>query len=91
MQVTTERLQAEMVGLEARLKETEASANKIAGAILMLKDVMAFLELPEAQDNTKISAENAKIQARDEAVSLQQVAEIVAGPGATADEPEEIK
>lgn len=42
------------------------------------------------QDNTKISDENLAIQEAvdaKEALSLQQVAELVAGPGATAEEP----
>lgn len=97
MQITKELMDNEIALMQARLKETEASVNKLTGALVTLQDFRAYLdrEEPVAAVNvpsTEISPENAEIQARDEhrAISIQELAEMVAGPGAIAEEPQPI-
>lgn len=90
MQITKELLDTEIAQMQAQLKEVEASANKLAGAVITLQDLRRYMDKEEPPDTTTISEENAAIQARDEAamaLSLQEFAELVAGPGAVAEEP----
>jgi hypothetical protein len=93
MQITKELLDQEITNMEARHEQAKAQANQLAGAVVVLKDLRNYLdrEEPKAEDKTEISAENKAIQDREEARSLAEVAEDVAGPGAVAEEPEPIK
>ena len=101
MQITKELLDGEIVTLQFRLKDQEASANKLAGALVVLQDLRRYLDREEEKEKAEVEAqveasrnfiseENAAIQKRDEeqALSMQEFAEIVAGPGATAEEPQ---
>ncbi len=107
MQITKELLDGEIVTLQFRLKDQEASANKLAGALVVLQDLRRYLDREEEKEKADaeaaakaiaeaeaaknyISEENAAIQKRDEdrALSMKQLAEIVAGPGAVAEEPQ---
>ncbi len=64
--------------------------------LVVLQDLRKYLDQEEEQPRGDISPENAEIQAREEmrqakeAMSMQEFAELVAGPGATADEPQPI-
>lgn len=89
MKITTELLDNEIATMKARLEQAKASVGQLTGALSVLEDLRKFQAQPEPQPKTEISEANAAIQERDQAVadaySLQEVAEIVAGPGATAE------
>lgn len=120
MQISKELLQNELDQMQARHNEVLASVNKLTGAMLVLKDLLKYLEAEEVREEIEakeprqdISKENEQIQARDEAMqayiqqandpqppahlfqdadeealTMQEVAEMVAGPGATYEEPQ---
>jgi len=98
VQITKELLDNEIATLQFRIKETEASVNKFAGALVVLQDLRRYLDRDEEKEKAEVEAqaeaardfiseENAAIQKRDEeqALSMKQFAEIVAGPDATAE------
>lgn len=104
MKITAEQLQNDITALEGQLEQAKASVAQTTGALSVLRNIKAYVEAPEpveqteeqkAEEQNKISDENAEIQKtvqdRQDALSLQQVAELVAGPGATAEEPTVVK
>lgn len=102
MQITKELLIRERDGMQVRLDEVTASANKLAGAVIVLNDLIRYVEAEEHKEaqaevaKDYISPENAAIQAREEAralmqeaeeeaLSMEEVAELVGGPGAVVE------
>lgn len=102
MQITKELMDSEIQGMENRLAQAKASVSEIAGAITVLRQLRDYMEKPEPNPDF-ISEENAAIQERDqkrvklmedaelEALEMSEIAELVAGPGAVADEPEPLE
>lgn len=102
MQISKELLDKEIEGMQSRLKLAEAQVNQITGASLILEGLRKVLDMEEPKEENKqaevadeksdpnfISQENAERQRADEAraLSIQEIAELVAGEGATAEEP----
>jgi hypothetical protein len=95
MQITKELIENDIRQSEATLENLKASMNQYIGAIAVLKNMLAYMDkeepLPE-EPSQEISAENKEVQDKiEEAMSMQELAEAVAGPGAVADEPVEFK
>lgn len=94
MQLTEELLVSEINRLEAERKNAEQAYHRFDGALTFAKDTLAFMRRVPAK-KTDISPENAAIQeeferqqnvaAEPAAMTVQQFAEAVAGPGATAE------
>lgn len=96
MQVTKELIDKDIAGLTAQIQQLvqQIEQQKLAvaqlnGALATLHNIQEFLDRPEPEvvATTEISPENQAIQDRDQAraLSMTEVAELVAGPGAEAE------
>lgn len=80
MNITKELLEKEIVQMESRHNNYRALADQTAGALVVLKDLRTFLDRPEPPE---ISEENKAVQ---DALTPEELAEIVAGPGAVVEQ-----
>lgn len=87
MQVTKELIQNDIVAMNSQLETLKAQVAQTTGALSTLQGILAYMEAPDPVPPTAISDENKAVQ---DALTLRQVAEAVAGPGAVAEEPEQL-
>lgn len=75
MRITSELLDIEIAKISNQVETAKARANNLAGALVVLQDLRAYLDLAEEKtadekqaEQEFISDENAEIQARDQAL-----------------------
>lgn len=85
MQITKEQMVSEIAQTKANIENAKAQVHQLTGALVVLENIQKYLDTPtpEPEASTHISEENRAIQDRD--MSMQDLAELVAGPGATAE------
>jgi hypothetical protein len=99
VQVTKELIESEIKGVEGQIEQLKSSLFQAQGALIMLQGIHQFIEKPEPQVNSlDISQVNKAVQdmletkqQKEKALSMQEVAELVAGPGAVVEAVEEIQ
>lgn len=100
MQVTKELIDNDIRGMETQLEQLKAQAAQTAGALAVLKNIREYLDQPEPEVVPAISDVNKTVQDDVEAMSQkeishalteQELAELVAGPGASVEAIEPIK
>lgn len=100
MQVTKELIDKDIAGLNAQLEQLKAQAAQTAGALSVLKNIREYMDLPEPEAVPVISDANKAVQDEVEAMSQkeishalseQELADLVAGPGASVEAIEPIK
>lgn len=82
MQVTKELIENDIVALKAQVEQIKASMASTMGALSALEGVLAYMNRPEPAPTLDISDTNKAVQESLEAISLQDIAEEIAGPGA---------
>lgn len=93
MKITKELLDAEIAKMDKRHNHYRALAEQTAGALVVLKDLRVYLDTPDPMPEQGISPENKKVQdalaqkmAAKDAISEDQLAEMVGGKGAKVED-----
>lgn len=88
MQVTKELIENDIKGMKSQIEQLKASLAQSQGALSVLENIVSYMDkeepVPEAPKD-EISDANKEVQDNLEAMSLQELAEAVGGPGAIAE------